>query len=161
MQTSASSAITQYWTRLDCGRKETAEVGCPACDVRRMLRSAREERKIVGLKSRWSELSTRRKLDASEIDQARAQHRPSPKLLQATTMTVTSQQARTFFLLARSCRFGSNSSPLCSPGRTRSTPCRKFATAITPSPKKPYYVTSPIFYVNGGTEQPFLLLMPC
>lgn len=65
------------------------------------------------------------------------------------TMVTLEHHARTFFLLSRS----SKASPPCfrdfTPGRPSFR--RRFATGLETRRKKPYYVTSPIFYVNAGT----------
>ena len=64
-------------------------------------------------------------------------------------MTVSAQQARAFFLLTRSCRVSGIRRQLRSAGRTLPTTLRTLVTASLPT-KKPYYVTSPIFYVNAA-----------
>lgn len=65
-------------------------------------------------------------------------------------MTVSPQQARASFLLARSCRFHCSPQYVCSASKTFPATRRQFATAKNTAPKKPYYVTSPIFYVNAA-----------
>lgn len=64
-------------------------------------------------------------------------------------MTVSAQQARAFFLLTRSCRVSGIRRQLRSAGRTLPTTLRTLVTASLPT-EKPYYVTSPIFYVNAA-----------
>ena len=70
------------------------------------------------------------------------------RVLEEATVVTMEQYARRFFLLARSSR---GSRPFLTPVHRSKPVCRRqLATAVEADRKKPYYVTSPIFYVNAG-----------